>query len=109
MNRLLICLAILVALCANPAAARVSGSDTVQAPRNVLENEVVYHIFQRSFRDSNGDGHGDLAGVQQGLPYLKSLGVTAILLTPLYPSRVYHNYFATDFVGVDPRYGTMED
>ena len=62
MNRLLICLAILVALCANPAAARVSGSDTVQAPRNVLENEVVYHIFQRSFRDSNGDGHGDLAG-----------------------------------------------
>lgn len=109
MNRLLICLAILVALCANPAAARVSGSDTVQAPRNVLENEVVYHIFQRSFRDSNGDGHGDLAGVQQGLPYLKSLGVTAILLTPLYPSRVYHNYFAMDFVGVDPRYGTMED
>jgi len=109
MNRLLICLAILLALYANSAAASVPGSNTVQAPRNVLENEVVYHIFQRSFRDSNGDGHGDLTGVRQGLPYLKSLGVTAILLTPLYPSRVYHNYFATDFEGIDPRYGTMED
>lgn len=109
MNRLLICLALLLALCAHPAAARVPGSDTVQPPRNVLENEVVYHIFQRSFRDSDGDGHGDLTGVRQGLPYLQSLGVTAILLTPLYPSRVYHNYFATDFEGIDPRYGTMED
>ncbi len=110
MTRLLICLAILFALFANStAAARVPGPDNVAAPGNVLENEVVYHIFQRSFRDSDGDGHGDLGGIRQGLPYLQSLGVTAILLTPLYPSRVYHNYFATDFVGIDPRYGTMED
>jgi glycosidase len=70
---------------------------------------VVYHIFQRSFRDSDGDGHGDLRGIQQSIPYLRSLGVTAILLTPLYPSRVYHNYFATDFTGIDPRYGTIDD
>lgn len=107
MNRLLICLAILVALFANTAAARVPVP--VAARANVLENEVVYHIFLRSFRDSDGDGHGDLAGIRQSLPYLQGLGVTAILLTPLYPSRVYHNYFATDFVGIDPRYGTMED
>lgn len=76
---------------------------------DVLANEVVYHIFQRSFRDSNGDGHGDLEGVRESLPYLQDLGVTAILMTPLYPSRVYHNYFATDFEGIDPRYGTRED
>jgi glycosidase len=110
MNRLLICLVILVTLTASPsAAAGLPGSEPVRAPDNVLENEVVYHIFQRSFRDSDGDGHGDLRGIQQSLPYLQTLGVTAILMTPLYPSRVYHNYFATDFEGIDPRYGTMED
>lgn len=101
MKQLLTALAaVLVALPAPAAAAPA---------RDVLANEVVYHIFQRSFRDSNGDGHGDLEGVRQSLPYLETLGVTAILMTPLYPSRVYHNYFATDFEGIDPRYGTRED
>jgi glycosidase len=95
----------LALLAAQPAAA---GTPPLP-PRDVLEGEVVYHIFQRSFRDSNGDGHGDLEGVRQSLPYLETLGVTAILMTPLYPSRTYHNYFATDFEGIDPRYGTRAD
>lgn len=95
-------LALLVAV---PASADAPAT----APRDVLEGEVVYHIFQRSFRDSNGDGHGDLEGVRQSLPYLEKLGVTAIMMTPLYPSRTYHNYFATDFEGIDPRYGTRAD
>lgn len=93
----------LALLAATPAAAAPPPA------RDVLEGEVVYHIFQRSFRDSNGDGHGDLEGVRQSLPYLETLGVTAIMLTPLYPSRTYHNYFATDFEGIDPRYGTRAD
>jgi alpha-amylase len=71
--------------------------------------ELIYHIFQRSFFDSNGDGHGDLNGIYQKLNYLQQLGVTAILLTPLYESVYYHNYFATDFYKIDPRYGTMTD
>lgn len=74
-----------------------------------LEDEVVYHIFVRSFRDTNRDGFGDLNGITASIPYLKSLGVTAVLLTPLYPSRVYHNYFATDFTGIDAEFGTMAD
>ena len=74
-----------------------------------LENEVFYHIFTRSMRDSNGDGQGDLKGIEQSLPYLQRLGVTSILLTPLYPSPFYHNYFASDFSGVDPAFGTMQD
>lgn len=104
-------LAAWAATIAAPAAfaAELPAVRAEAAPVNVLGDEVVYHIFQRSFRDSDGDGHGDLNGIRQGLPYLQSIGVTAILLTPLYPSRVYHNYFATDFVGIDPRYGTMED
>jgi len=71
--------------------------------------EIIYHIFQRSFYDSNGDGHGDLNGIYQKLDYLQQLGVTAVLLTPLYQSVYYHNYFASDFYKIDPRYGTMND
>jgi glycosidase len=74
-----------------------------------LNQEVFYQIFTRSMRDSNGDGEGDLKGIEQSLDYLKQLGVTSILLTPIYPSSFYHNYFASDFEGVDPEFGTMDD
>jgi glycosidase len=80
-----------------------------EAPPAAAEAEVFYHIFNRSFRDSNGDGEGDLRGMIEGLDHLKALGVTSILLTPLYPSPFYHNYFATDFEGIDPEFGTMDD
>jgi len=73
------------------------------------QSEVMYHVFQRSFFDSNGDGHGDLKGMQQKLDYLQQLGVTTILLTPLYQSDFYHNYFATGFEEIDPEYGTMKE
>ncbi|RZJ55128.1 MAG: alpha-amylase, partial [Flavobacterium sp.] len=72
-------------------------------------NEVMYHVFQRSFFDGDGDGDGDLKGMTQKLDYLKELGVTTILLTPLYQSDFYHNYFATDFEKIDPKYGTMKE
>ncbi len=98
--------ALLAATMTPPAVAALPAAPAAVDP---LDDAVVYHIFQRSFRDSNGDGHGDLNGITASLPYLQSLGVTAILLTPLYPSRVYHNYFATSFEGIDPAYGTMED
>ena len=60
---------------------------------NKQNAEVIYHLFQRSFYDSNGDLHGDLKGLQQNLDYLQNLGVTSILLLPLYESVFYHNYF----------------
>lgn len=85
-----------------------SGSSVGAAPAN-LSGEVFYQIFTRSMRDSNGDGDGDLKGIEQSLDYLKQLGVTSILLTPIYPSSFYHNYFASDFEGVDPEFGTMDD
>lgn len=71
--------------------------------------EIIYHIFQRSFYDSDGDMHGDLNGIHQKLDYLQKLGVTAILLTPLYESVFYHNYFSSDFKKIDPKYGTLKD
>ena len=73
------------------------------------ENEVIYHIFLRSFYDSDGDGNGDLKGLQSKLDYLQDLGITSILLTPLYSSLYYHNYFSDDFEKIDPEFGTLQD
>ncbi len=74
-----------------------------------VEAEIIYHVVQRSFFDSNGDSHGDLSGLREKLPYLQELGVNAILLLPLYESVYYHNYFASDFEKIDPKFGTTED
>ena len=71
--------------------------------------EVIYHLFQRSFYDSNGDMQGDLNGINSKLDYLQDLGVNAILLLPLYQSVYYHNYFADDFDSIDNEYGSMQD
>ncbi len=73
------------------------------------KGEIIYHVFQRSFYDSNGDLHGDLNGLRMKLDYLQELGVTSILTIPVYASVYYHNYFATDFEYIDPKYGTMQD
>src|ERR1700759_1739006 len=71
--------------------------------------EVIYHLFQRSFYDSNGDMQGDLNGINAKLDYLQGLGVNTILLLPLYQSVFYHNYFADDFDSIDNEYGSMQD
>jgi len=74
-----------------------------------FQNEVIYHVFQRSFYDSNGDMHGDLNGLREKLGYLQELGITSILLLPLYESPYYHNYFTSDFEKIDEEYGSMQD
>ncbi|RCH56450.1 alpha-amylase [Mucilaginibacter hurinus] len=71
--------------------------------------EVIYHVCQRSFYDSNGDFNGDLNGLREKLDYLQDLGVTSILLLPLYESVYHHNYFASDFKKIDPEFGTTDD
>ncbi|HET6255331.1 MAG TPA: alpha-amylase family glycosyl hydrolase [Puia sp.] len=78
-------------------------------PAACLPQEVIYHVFQRSFYDANGDRQGDLKGLGQKLDYLQQLGVTSVLLTPLYESAFYHNYFADDWKKIDPDYGTTGD
>jgi len=101
-------LAASLAACAG-AAPGPSPTEPPHAAPADLRDEVFYQIFTRSMRDSNGDGEGDLKGIADSLDYLKQLGVTSILLTPIYPSSFYHNYFASDFEGVDPEFGTMAD
>lgn len=71
---------------------------------------VIYQIYPRSFSDSNGDGLGDLGGVISHLDYLADLGITALWLSPFYPTpdRDF-GYDVSDYVNVDPRFGTLQD
>jgi glycosidase len=85
-----------------PVAARAQAGAN---PAWIAQDEVVYQIFVRSFRDSNGDRIGDLRGIQDELGYLHDLGVTSLLLTPINPSPTYHNYFASSIWGVDSMFG----
>jgi len=73
------------------------------------EKEVVYQIFPRSFYSAKNDHVGDLKGITSKLDYLKDLGFTAVLINPIFASRMYHNYFADDFLKVDPGFGTNRD
>ena len=71
---------------------------------------VVYQIYPRSFKDVNGDGLGDIAGVTEKMDYLKNLGIDAIWLSPFYPSDLADGgYDVIDYRNVDPRLGTMAD
>lgn len=74
-------------------------------------NEAVfYEIFVRSFYDSDGDGIGDINGIIEKLDYIqKDLGATALWLMPINPSPSYHGYDVTDYKGINPKYGTMQD
>ncbi len=75
-----------------------------------ISNKVVYQVYPKSFKDSNGDGWGDLPGVTSKLDYLAQLGVDYIWLTPFFPSPQRDNgYDVADYCAVDPRYGTMAD
>lgn len=74
------------------------------------EKSGFYQIYPRSFKDSNGDGIGDLNGITQKLPYLKSLGVKAFWLSPIYKSPMADfGYDISDFRDIHPEYGTMDD
>lgn len=74
------------------------------------QTAAFYQIYPRSFKDSNGDGIGDLPGITQQLSYLKGIGVDAFWLSPIYPSPMADfGYDISDFYNVAPEYGTMND
>ena len=98
-------------LLAQPSSAAKSlSSQASSSEHNWWQNAVFYEIYPRSFQDSNGDGIGDLNGITSRLDYLKSLGVDAIWLTPVYPSpQVDFGYDISDYEAIDPQYGTLAD
>ncbi|HFI0265564.1 TPA: alpha-glucosidase [Streptococcus suis] len=74
------------------------------------KKSVIYQIYPRSFQDSNGDGVGDIRGIISRLDYLHELGIDAIWLSPVYHSPMDDNgYDISDYQGIAPEFGTMED
>ena len=74
------------------------------------QHGVIYQIYPRSFQDSNGDGIGDLRGIEGRLDHLVDLGVDAIWISPIYPSPMKDfGYDVADYCGVDPRFGALDD
>ena len=78
--------------------------------RKWWHGKTAYQIYPKSFCDSNGDGIGDLRGVISKLDYLRELGVEIVWLSPVYPSPMAdQGYDISDYYGIDPRFGTMDD
>ena len=78
--------------------------------RDWWKNSVVYQIYPRSFKDSNGDGFGDLRGVIEKLDYLKELGIDVIWLSPVFDSPQDDNgYDIRDYRSIYEKFGTNED
>ncbi len=85
-----------------------------EATRNVDKNwwkeGIVYQVYPRSFKDSNGDGIGDLQGIISKLDYIQSLGVDIVWLNPIFASPNDDNgYDVSDYCAIMPEFGTMED
>ena len=74
------------------------------------QDAVIYQIYPRSFQDSDGDGIGDLPGIERGSTTWRGSGVDALWLSPIYPSPMHDmGYDVADYKGVDPLFGTLED
>lgn len=95
--------------------------ETPEAESDILTPDdffrTTYEVLVYSFCDSDGDGIGDLPGLLSRLDYIndgkpgegEDLGMTGLWLMPVFPSPTYHKYDATDYMNVDPSYGTLED
>src|SRR5215471_15916310 len=87
-------------LVAQPTAAPTTTGDPW------WKHAVIYEVYPRSFQDSDGDGRGDIKGIESRLGYLKDLGIDAIWITPMYPSpQIDFGYDISDYEAIDPQYG----
>ena len=110
----------LLALCISAMASCTSNTKKMPAaitsPYDSIPNRkwwkeaVVYQVYPRSFKDSDGDGVGDLKGVTSKLDYIKSLGVDVVWLNPIFTSPNADNgYDISDYRGIMTEFGSMED
>ena len=79
------------------------------AAAEVWDEPNWYEVFVRSYKDSDGDGIGDLNGLLSRLDYIRDMGWRGLWLMPVMPSPSYHKYDVTDYFDIDGEYGTLED
>ena len=83
---------------------------TLSLDKNWWRQAVIYQIYPRSFKDSNGDGIGDIKGITSKIDYLSSLNIDAVWLSPFYPSALADGgYDVDDYRDVDPKLGSLAD
>ncbi len=93
-----------------PAAPDLSQDTSQRSEPDWFKRAVFYEVLVRGFSDSNGDGTGDLRGLQERLDYLQWLGVDCLWLPPFYSSPLRDGgYDVSDYTGVLPEFGTIED
>ncbi|MFN5902539.1 MAG: alpha-amylase family glycosyl hydrolase, partial [Novosphingobium sp.] len=90
--------------------SRIAAAGPEGAATDWWRGAAIYQIYPRSFRDSNGDGIGDLPGITERLDYVAGLGVDAIWISPFFTSPMADfGYDVADYCGVDPIFGTLAD
>lgn len=107
------CIALLLMICVVTVTgcnASKKIKDGEKSGKEWWNRTIAYEIYVKSFKDSDGDGIGDLNGITSELDHLKELGVGAVWLTPCYVSPQADNgYDIADYYNIEPAYGTMED
>ena len=90
--------------------ANTLAAETTAIDKDWWRGAIIYQIYPRSFQDSNGDGIGDLLGIAHRLPYVASLGIDAIWISPFFTSPMKDfGYDVSDYCDVDPMFGNLAD
>ena len=96
--------------CTSSETKKIASADTDSISKKWWKEAVVYQIYPRSFKDTDGDGIGDIKGITSKLDYIKSLGVDAVWLNPIYSSPNDDNgYDISDYRNIMKEFGTMQD
>lgn len=109
---LVLCFAVMVSCTSNTKKMPVAATSLYDSipNRKWWKEAIVYQVYPRSFKDSDGDGVGDLKGVTSKLDYIKSLGVDVVWLNPIFTSPNADNgYDISDYRGIMTEFGSMED
>lgn len=110
MNEKTLHLRLILVVCAGMLAFFYAGAQGTATESKWWKEAVVYQVYPRSFKDSDGDGIGDLKGILSKLDYIKSLGVDVIWLNPVFTSPNADNgYDISDYRGIMKEFGTMND